>query len=76
MLSVHIVAILLPIRIGLSEEQDTVVLGEKDKYEPRCRLCYSMGNILNFKLKRTKTKIAYPLFLLTTVKTLDILKPK
>ncbi|MCB9308487.1 MAG: thymidine kinase [Lewinellaceae bacterium] len=36
----------------LSEEQDTVVLGEKDKYEPRCRLCYSMGNILNFKLKK------------------------
>lgn len=35
----------------LSEEQDTVVLGEKDKYEPRCRLCYSMGNILDFKLK-------------------------
>ena len=33
----------------LSEETDTVVLGEKDKYEPRCRLCYNMGNILDLK---------------------------
>ncbi|MCZ2102173.1 MAG: thymidine kinase [Chitinophagales bacterium] len=32
----------------LSMEQDTVVLGEKDKYEPRCRICYEMGNILDF----------------------------
>lgn len=32
----------------LSEERDTVVLGEKDKYEPRCRTCYAMGNILDF----------------------------
>ncbi len=31
----------------LSEENETVLLGEKDKYEPRCRVCYSMGNILN-----------------------------
>ena len=35
----------------LSEEQDTVVLGEKDKYEPRCRICYSMGNILDLKVR-------------------------
>jgi thymidine kinase len=34
----------------LSNEQDTVVLGEKDKYEPRCRLCYEMGNILDLKV--------------------------
>ncbi|MFZ1750479.1 MAG: thymidine kinase [Saprospiraceae bacterium] len=34
----------------LTDDQDTVVLGEKDKYEPRCRLCYEMGNILNLKL--------------------------
>ena len=33
----------------LSQEKDTVVLGEKDKYEPRCRICYEMGNILNLK---------------------------
>jgi len=33
----------------LSEEKETVVLGEKDKYEPRCRICYEMGNILDFR---------------------------
>ncbi len=33
----------------LSDEVDTVVLGEKDKYEPRCRVCYEMGNILNLR---------------------------
>jgi len=32
----------------LSDEDEMVVLGEKDKYEPRCRVCYEMGNILNF----------------------------
>jgi thymidine kinase len=26
---------------------DRVLLGEKDSYEPRCRTCYEMGNILN-----------------------------
>lgn len=31
-----------------SAEEDRVVLGEKDSYEPRCRTCYSMGNILDF----------------------------
>ena len=35
----------------LSEEQDKVVLGEKDKYEPRCRTCFHMGNILDFSRK-------------------------
>lgn len=34
----------------LSTEQDTVVLGEKDKYEPRCRVCYDMGNILDLRM--------------------------
>lgn len=33
----------------LDEAQDTVVLGEKDRYEARCRNCYNMGNILNLK---------------------------
>jgi thymidine kinase len=33
----------------LSQEQDTVVLGEKDKYEPRCRMCYQMGHILDLR---------------------------
>jgi thymidine kinase len=32
----------------LSEEKATVLLGEKDAYEPRCRICYQMGNILDF----------------------------
>lgn len=35
----------------LSEEKDTVVLGEKDKYEPRCRICYEMGNILTLRIR-------------------------
>lgn len=26
---------------------DQVMLGEKDTYEPRCRTCYAMGNILD-----------------------------
>ncbi|WP_235296469.1 thymidine kinase [Portibacter marinus] len=34
----------------LSAEKETVVLGEKDKYEPRCRICYEMGNILDLKI--------------------------
>jgi len=33
----------------LSQDESTVVLGEKDKYEPRCRNCYDMGNILALK---------------------------
>jgi len=33
-----------------SSEEATVILGEKDKYEPRCRICYSMGNILDLKM--------------------------
>ena len=33
----------------LSADEKTVVLGEKDLYEPRCRTCYHMGNILDLK---------------------------
>jgi len=33
----------------LSQEGDQFLLGEKDIYEPRCRTCFSMGNILIFK---------------------------
>lgn len=33
----------------LSEEEGTVVLGEKDRYEARCRTCYHMGNILSLQ---------------------------
>lgn len=31
----------------LTVEGETVMLGEKDTYEPRCRSCYQMGNILH-----------------------------
>lgn len=30
----------------LSEEEQTVMIGEKDRYEARCRTCFQMGNIL------------------------------
>lgn len=30
----------------LSADDQTVMLGEKDRYEPRCRTCFKMGNIL------------------------------
>ncbi|MCL4118253.1 UNVERIFIED_CONTAM: hypothetical protein GTU68_012154 [Idotea baltica] len=31
------------------QEDDQILVGEKDLYEPRCRLCYSMGNILDLR---------------------------
>lgn len=31
----------------LSDEVQTVVLGEKDRYEPRCRSCYYLGEALD-----------------------------
>lgn len=40
----------------LSTEADTVVLGEKDTYEARCRTCYHMGNILNLQVANTNGK--------------------
>lgn len=39
----------------LSTESDTVVLGEKDRYEARCRTCYHMGNILNLQVRNNGT---------------------
>ncbi len=36
----------------ISEESDRVLVGEKDKYEPRCRHCYAMGNILDLRIKK------------------------
>ena len=33
----------------LSPDEQTVLLGEKQEYEARCRVCYSMGNILTLK---------------------------
>lgn len=35
----------------LADDDNMVVLGEKDLYEPRCRTCYQMGNILNLRVK-------------------------
>lgn len=34
----------------LSEDEATVILGEKDRYEARCRTCYHMGNILDLQV--------------------------
>ncbi|MBK8956013.1 MAG: thymidine kinase [Saprospiraceae bacterium] len=33
----------------LSNEEETILLGENDKYEPRCRYCFSLGAILQFR---------------------------
>lgn len=38
----------------LAQDSDTVVLGEKDVYEARCRTCYHMGNILNLQVNAEK----------------------
>lgn len=38
----------------LTTDDATVVLGEKESYEPRCRTCYQMGNIIHFNKKETK----------------------
>jgi thymidine kinase len=42
----------------ISEESDTVVLGEHDLYEARCRTCYHMGNILNLKVKEQEKDVS------------------
>ncbi|MEN0004382.1 MAG: thymidine kinase [Bacteroidota bacterium] len=34
----------------LQKEDATVLLGEKDAYEARCRTCYAMGNILDLRI--------------------------
>ena len=36
----------------LAEDPSTVLLGEKEAYEPRCRRCYAMGNILRLKVQK------------------------
>jgi thymidine kinase len=33
----------------LAEGDSVLLLGEKEQYEPRCRSCYAMGNILHLK---------------------------
>lgn len=35
----------------LSTDAETIVLGEKDIYEARCRFCFNEGNILKLKVK-------------------------
>lgn len=35
----------------LVDDSNVVLLGEKEAYEPRCRTCYSMGHIMDFKGK-------------------------
>lgn len=32
-----------------AEGDEVILLGEKERYEPRCRTCYAMGNILKLK---------------------------
>ena len=38
----------------LTTREETVVLGEKDAYEPRCRTCYHMGPILDLKPRKSQ----------------------
>lgn len=35
----------------LATNEQTVLIGEKETYEARCRTCYHMGNILNLRVK-------------------------
>ncbi len=39
----------------LVPNESQVVLGEKESYEARCRTCYAMGNILDFRKKEPST---------------------
>ncbi|MEZ4933419.1 MAG: thymidine kinase [Saprospiraceae bacterium] len=41
----------------LAIDTETVLVGEKESYEARCRTCYHMGNILNLQVKETNAKI-------------------
>lgn len=36
----------------LTEEDSKVLLGEKESYEARCRVCYAMGNILDLQPRK------------------------
>ena len=37
----------------LTADPETVVLGEKDIYEARCRHCYNLGNILHLRVRKS-----------------------
>ena len=41
----------------LVQEEATILLGEKDRYEPRCRTCYHMGNILDLRTRGSEGRI-------------------
>jgi thymidine kinase len=41
----------------LVAQNSTILLGEKDSYEPRCRTCYSMANILDFRKKSSAAEV-------------------
>lgn len=41
----------------LTTNDETVLLGEKNVYEPRCRTCYHMGNILDLKTPTENSKL-------------------
>ncbi|MCB0668895.1 MAG: thymidine kinase [Saprospiraceae bacterium] len=41
----------------LSAEKEQVLVGEKDLYEPRCRVCYQMGNILDLKTRKSAKEV-------------------
>ena len=36
----------------LIPDAETIVLGEKDIYEARCRHCFNLGNILNLRVRK------------------------
>jgi thymidine kinase len=40
----------------LADDEDQVLLGEKESYEARCRTCYHMGNILNLRADDNQVK--------------------
>ncbi|MEP6647038.1 MAG: thymidine kinase [Saprospiraceae bacterium] len=39
----------------LTDDSETVVLGERNIYEARCRYCFSLGNILDLRIKNQKS---------------------
>ncbi len=39
----------------LRGDNDQILLGESDLYEARCRLCYSMGNIMDLRPPSRRT---------------------
>ncbi|MBK8502783.1 MAG: thymidine kinase [Saprospiraceae bacterium] len=44
----------------LSPDSQQVLVGEKDSYEPRCRVCYNMGNILDLKTRKNAARQRQP----------------